>query len=777
MTVGNYGPDGSKPPQRHFALIRFILSMSVSTISPIEKALLRGKWDSNISGDSEPLADVAKQVIEGDFRAVLTSPFARKLFAPSTSDFSQSLEEILSFQAQLDSDTVSEELSRLLVAIACLHAYVQANWTGPTLNITPLECIPLETSTSITEQELDTKAVSELAYGGEPAYHLAKYPAFLRFAQLILGTSFTHLQTPVWWRLRATVLHQRTLDDPVAMELEFEEKLEALQSQLKEDANLSGRLLVERGILQHLFSQDRAALDYFIKAARATGMEYELSGALGKRTKFQVDAKSQLILLAESHLEDDEDQTHVQEPTEGDAEPSIDGADPKMPETLALNDDTLLEHTEFTSSRRADTSSSALSHIDPSNQPALHPLDQSILLSLCLNVKNTMPAHGLTNEQMTPYVSRVITHPRNWSVHTMALLLRARLQSTRTRTVERSAFQLQALIDQIPTADSPLRERLVYFHSILLPSKWEMEREMALRYMSLGVIKSALEIFERLEMWEDVVQCYASLDRGDKGLAIVRDLLEGKKEEADSVLARGKDSSEKRKAMRDAAREAKLWCILGDLESEKAAEHYQKAWVVSNESSGRSMRSLGGVYFAQGKFAEAVECLKRAVKINPLIPRPWFILGCAAMRLEDWALGRDAFTRCVAIDEEDGESWSNLASMYLRLDEGADKKGKNANEDGNAVEAEVCIFPCISSRWYLALGYSSRSPSFPRFLFGCKVWLTDDHSVYRTILHARLCSTFCRFCIMSYLRTDRTPRTPRRQHRFRSQTSSAPGEL
>ncbi|KAJ3536817.1 hypothetical protein NMY22_g5865 [Coprinellus aureogranulatus] len=634
------------------------------------------------------------EVVEGDFRAVLTSSFARTLFTPSTTDFSKSLREIFDFSKSLDQDAATGELFRLCIAIACLHAYVQANWTGPDLNVTPLEAIRVEPSDDLTEQSLDAKAITELAYGGEPAYHLAKYPAFLRLAQLILDVPFTHVRSVAWWKLRATALHHRTLDEPVAHQLAYEADLDALEAVIADDSNLSGRLILERGLLQHLFSQDRLALEYFIKASRATGMEYELTGALGKRTKFQVDHKSQLILLAESHLEADEedgkagDKTASDEVSSDQADGSAEG-ESKMPETLALNDDTLLERTEFTSSQPADSNSSRLSHLDINNQPPLHPLDQCILLSLCLNVKNTMPAHGLTNEQMAPYVARVISHPRNWSVHTMALLLRSRLESQRTRTVERSTFQLQALIDQMPTADSTLRERLVYFHTIPLPSKWEMERELAQRYMSLGVIKSALEIFERLEMWEDVVQCWSSLSRPDKGITIVRDLLEGRRAEADLVLSRGKEISEKRRAVQDATREAKLWCLLGDLEPDHAPEHYRKAWSVSKASSGRAMRSLGGYYFGRREWKDAVECLKRAVAIHPLMFRPWFILGCACMQLEDWESARDAFSRCVAIDEEDGESWSNLATTYLRLDEEPQKNKENVDEDDSVGETEA----------------------------------------------------------------------------------------
>ena len=657
--------------------------MSPSTTSLLENALIKGKWASELSDTTIPTLDLAKKVVEGDFKAVLTSPAARSLFSASTTDLDQELGKIFNFTKSLDSDPVTDELYRLCIAIACLHSFVQANWTGPDLSFGPLDLLPQKPE-SLTEQALQARSTAELAYSGEPAYHLSKYPAFLRFAQLIIEGPFLHLRTPVWWRLRTELLHQQTLDEPVAHVLSYETELEALSSFVANDSELAGRLNLERGLIQHLFSQDRQALEYFIKAARATGMEYELSGALGKRTKFQVTEVSQLVLLAESKLKDDSEvkSDTLTSDTATDASITTEEA-PRMPENLALNDDTLLEQTEFTSSRPDAASSGHLAHIDPANQPPLHPLDQSILLSLCLNVKNTMPSHGLTNEQMSPYVARVITHPRNWSVHTMALLLRSRLESQRTRTVERSTFQLAALIDQMPSTDSTITERLVHFHSILLPSKWEMERELALRYMSIGVIKSALEIFERLEMWEDAVKCQSSLGRAEQGIAIVRDLLEGRKEEVDLVLERQKADSERRRAVRDSMREAKLWCLLGDLEPEHAEEHYLRAWETSKHSSGRAMRSLGGIYFSKEKYAESVQCLKRSVKINPLMMKQWFLLGCAAMRIEDWEEARDAFQRCVAIDEEDGESWNNLASMYLRLHD--TKKGKEGSNTGKEV--------------------------------------------------------------------------------------------
>ena len=671
----------------------------------LETCLLVGRWNDQLSPALEtyPPAKLAKGVVDGDFRTVLTSTYAQQVFSvdPSVA-FDQPYERLLRWTLPSVSDAQEQELICLILGVACLHAFVQANWTGPNLNVKPSDVLVLPEHAhphQIPDTLLNSKAIAELAYGGEPAYHLAQYATFFRLAQILFNSPYPHLNCAPWWRMRVSMTHEQLLDEPVPLSTDVLGSLSAVKERTASDPDLAGRLELEQGLLEHIFSHDKTAAEYFVRAARATGLQYELTGALGKRTKFQQNALSQLVLLAESRKRTDD--VHepsaaadtntsvgpVTGPLQHDAseETSIECG---LPETLPLNDDTLLEQTEFTSSKPSSTA--LLRHLDPSSQPPLHPLDQCILLSLCLNMRNTSPSHGLTSEQMSPYVARVISHPRNWSVHTMALLLRSRLESNRTRTVERSTLQLQALVDQVPTADSELPERLLYFHSIPLPSKWEMERELALRYLSIGVVKSALEIFERLEMWEEVVKCWQVMDRQDQAIAIVRDLLQGRKEEADSVISKGKDVSAARRSWLDGAREAKLWCLLGDLEPEHAVTHYEQAWRLSKETSGCAMRSLGGYYFAQGEYASAVPCLLKAVAINPLLSRPWFILGCAYVRMENWEGGREAFSRCVAIDDEDAESWNNLATIYLRLDE--------AQKDINGAENQVSLSHARFSR-------------------------------------------------------------------------------
>lgn len=639
----------------------------MSTLSNIELALLTGHR-------SKGLPALVEQILDADFQSFFQSDRVSQYLKllhlqPGALTNNQWVAENALDSLELlqgESKDVEDEEMRLLIGIASLHAFQQVNWTGPDLSFAPEDILrtsdgqKMSSLNSNSGERLNMVAISRLAKDGEPAYPLMKSATLLYLAIRVFDLPFKSFPSSIWWKMRAGRTHREVLDEPVAYSTEDMTQLESfVDSHIpKTYEDLIGRYHLEKGLLHHLLGQDRQAATEFVNAANAMKLEYELTGIKGKRTKFQVNELTQLALLAQGRSRD-EDSTPSTVP------PSEDNLDHSLPKTLDLNDDTLLEKTEFTSNARA--ASSSLAQLDPNNQPSLHPLDQCVFLGLCLHVKNTSPQHGLTTEQMAPYVSRVISHPRNWSVHTMSLLLRSRLEANRTRTIERSTLQLQALIDQMPTADSSAEQRLAYLHQLAMPSKWELEKELAMRLMSMGVLKSALEILERLEMWEEVVQCWQAMEQPEKGKSIVRDLLEGRKEEAERVLLKGKASKEIVRGAIDQAREAKLWCLLGELEPEHAEAHFSKAWEVSGHKSGRAARSLGGYYFARGDYDGAIEHLSKAVVIRPLLARSWFILGCAYVRKERWVEARDAFARCVGLDEEDAESWNNLASVYLRL--------------------------------------------------------------------------------------------------------------
>lgn len=648
-----------------------------------------------------------------------------------------------------------QQLELLICGIAALHLFLQANWTGPSVELEPKDLFSSSSvsesettgSTSSTsqtwaEEQVNAKCVEELSMSGEPAYHLTKMAGYLLLAKKIFHSTYLSSEAlaslPVW-QFRLGLINIRLLDTAVALPDSLLSSVVSYTSSLPQEtstqADLKASLLLLQGLYHsqfvHISSQaTRISNEYFYNSAKTSGLKYELTGRMGKRTKFQVDERSQLVVLAKSR-EGRDDGWSPRETTasksskkpavEKDGQEKIavhaddgsvlaeslvvpngqDKESGEQPKSVMLNDDTLLERTHFTSTASEESSSadssnvtSVLSDIDPNHQPILHPLDECILLALSLVITNTSPSHGLTTLQIQSFVTRVLEDgSQNWSIYSMALLLRSRLEANRSRTVERGLLQIQSLVDQLklesetkpkdPNAyeldlekgASP-HERLQYFYQLNLPSTWELERELATRYLGLGVVRSAMEIFTRLEMWEDVAKCYSAVGDDSKAIQIVHDLLEGKILESESTMStrrtvshpsqedRNDDNTTTRAAALSKGQQVKLWCLLGDLEHDM--KHYEKAWEISEGTSSRAMQSLGKTYFQMGNYIKAQEYLDKALDINPLNGKLWFILGCAAMRNQDWKMGEKSFRRCTSIDDDDGEAWNNLATVILK---------------------------------------------------------------------------------------------------------------
>ena len=259
---------------------------------------------------------------------------------------------------------------------------------------------------------------------------------------------------------------------------------------------------------------------------------------------------------------------------------------------------------------------------------------------------------------MLAYVNRILEDEnRDFSIFTMALLLRSRMESAKSRTVERSILQLQTLVDQFYLLASSgtnddgatARERMGRFWFVDMPPIWQLERELGERWLSIGMVVSALEIFERLQLWEDAIECYRSMEKMKKAEELLKERLEV------------------------TPNSPKLWCLLGDVKSEP--QHWEHAWQLS-EAAGRrysrAMRSLGSYYFKKQEFKQSMECYSKALAINPLYENSWFILGCAALQIEDYDSASMAFSRVVSLNHENAEAWANLASVHIRQKKRAD---------------------------------------------------------------------------------------------------------
>ena len=584
----------------------------------------------------------------------------------------------------------------VLVASAALQAFLQANVTGPPLAWKPKELILADDELPASDETISAQLKANLSIDGEAVYHLLPHVELFALSKCLLNHRLLEQTDELLrWRLRVNTWHQRLLNDLSP----------TLQSMIYNDlgllnADTSADLLIERASVHTLHGFDAKARDDLSNAAKQRRFEYALTGRLGKRTKYQEKQLSQLVILAKS--------------ADKDESPTFNGSsvqDPPIlgPKKLDLDDDTLLENISFADTGDPTVDSSleealpeSLKHLEPGDQPLLQPLDSIILLATASAITNTSPQNGITREETLPYAERVITGgSSNWQVYTQALLVRSRIEGYKSRTVERGALQLQALVDQViaetpsthasngatstngaidgvstflpkarNTEPAPASERLQYIHQLASPPRWKLEAELADRWVSLGGLRTALEIYERLQMWAEVALCWAANDREDKARKIIRcQLFSPVPITSTTKLLDDGDSTgvgeyrfERSALPADAPR---LFCILGDLEKSPSA--YERAWELSNHRFARAQRSLGRYYVASDDLLLAEEAYAKSLKVNPQNHATWFSLGCVRLQLQDWPAAVDAFSRTVQIDDTDAESWSNLAVSLLKL--------------------------------------------------------------------------------------------------------------
>lgn len=584
-------------------------------------------------------------------------------------------------QTPRDSLTIEQTQSQILhIGLAALFSFLQSNVTGPPLQFNSAETVlPSALRSDIKVlRAVRAKIIRDLSVDGEAAYKLTPNPELFSVAKALLvdatsdGSAVSKTAS-----MRVNFLHQKMLSEVTStlQDLIYND-VEALN---KADLNADekGRFLLERAIINthHGFDvKARADLD---QACQVRNFEFALTGQMGKRTKFQERDTSQLVVLAKS------------------ADETTQSAEPSVPKNLDLNDDTLLEAISFTESKATNVQnelSPALQSVDPNDQPILSPVDSAILLAMASAITNTAPENGLTREETQPYATRVLEGgSSNWQIYTEALLVRSRVEGFRSRTVERSVLQMQALVDQViadtatddsaaqqpsaePTTFLPRPEksesasaadRLEYIWLMNFSTRWNLESELAKRWVELGGLRTALEIYERLQMWAEAALCYAATEQEAKAKSIVRRQLyeaTGPDEDDENEQFDGPERSPSTLPA-DAPR---LFCILGDIEKDEKL--YERAWEISGKRYARAQRSLARHYLAltPPELQKAEEAYRKSLHINRLNHSAWFSLGCVQLELEHWEDSTDSFTRCVQLDDTDGEAWSNLAASMLR---------------------------------------------------------------------------------------------------------------
>ncbi|KAH9233103.1 hypothetical protein K456DRAFT_1837508 [Colletotrichum gloeosporioides 23] len=540
-------------------------------------------------------ASLLSTVADGAYVDVLTSLVAKDVIARFASSLAQTSE-------QQPSGSLSED--EIAVGLAALNAFLQSNVTGPVLeNVGRVEKLFVDAlaaaDTSAGEDTLKVlrrKSFKELEVDGVSPYPYIPNIELFALARHIFTASApedvvtlsdaTRLSIP-WTRLRINVWHFKLLSQPSlgpgsnfakasqwidvpTLAEQIAAGLDAVRKQLlDEDVWATGesaaawsreekvQFLLEAANTHIMLGRDDKAREALKEATQLNSFAYALSGALGKRTKFQEKSTSQLVVLAKSDVPEEV------------AEEEKTG-----PEAVALNDDTLLEEIQFSkdaTGKHGELAAApsalpaALADLSPDAQPRLSPLDQIILLTEATLKDTFSPVDTLTSEEVLPYAVRVVSDkPTNWQIYTQALLVRSRIEVHRSRTVERGVLQMQAVVDQVvvdtseaprPKAEdvadldvpaigvtspdttttttaqqqkptsffpaakdtdtAPAHVRLQYIHALSSPPRWHLESELAYSWAGVGSLVSALEIFKRLRLWAEVALCLASSASAD----------------------------------------------------------------------------------------------------------------------------------------------------------------------------------------------------------------------------------------------------------------------
>eukprot|EP00794_Sanderia_malayensis_P020604 gene20604-22637_t len=523
------------------------------------------------------------------------------------------------FLTSIDSGEIKRYRHGSLVnlGIVCLKLFVSENWTGPELFHKKMP----ENVQFLLSKEFSELASKDLQCNGEVINTCCKGPGLFWLAYFILVEiieKLDHSKDSIIWTLRCIAVYQELLDEKSSM---LNEKFLSLIENGKDAIFNDIVTEVEYNLeCMHLYLQYygyNKAREHLETVGSILGLNVNLTGSMGKRTKFQQNDLAQLRLEIEFTNNEERDE----------AEPKIENIS-NFPTDVALDDDTLLTRIDYTDAKKL---------------PFLKPFEQAYVIAASILKQRTTAKDNLLVEELLPYFQAVTQNPQAWSVQCKALHQRSILESKGSRTVERSMMQMEHIVNEFKKESPPPDKRIEYLHAVALPPYWELQADYARILLSLGCTKSALEIFENIESWENVIFCYSRLGRHEKAENIIREQL-------------------------DVKETAKLWCLLGDVTNN--IEFYEKAWELSKQRSARAQRSLGFWYLRSGKawllFEECVEYFQRSLNISSLQPQVWFSLGCASLATKQFDIAQNAFQRYVTIDPDNHEAWNNLSSVFIR---------------------------------------------------------------------------------------------------------------
>lgn len=257
----------------------------------------------------------------------------------------------------------------------------------------------------------------------------------------------------------------------------------------------------------------------------------------------------------------------------------------------------------------------------------------------------------MADEELSPFLTTLLHQQHGpWATRITSLLLNIRLESTHRRTVERSLRQCEEVVNLLSKQSSadgadvltPVRQRLTFAYASYMRPRWSVRAELGELMISLGLTKTALDLYMDLRKWPNVIACYNQLELPHKAAEIIQQEL-------------------------DKNETAELWCMLGDATDNP--ECYRRAWELSEHRSGRAQRHWGLYFYDKKDYAAAIPHLQRSLEFNSLQENVLLRIGYAALMLENWPVAAEAYRHYTNIEPNGFESWNNLAKAYIKMND------------------------------------------------------------------------------------------------------------
>lgn len=574
------------------------------------------------------------------------------LYEISHSDFSDKIKqgaywEVIKHISELPDDhkcyssaletfnSLQSEETQFIFAVSALNVFIQNNFTGPLFDSKLIE--------SIAAADFETcKTFSTL---NNAMYPLVKCTLLLDLSTKYFESKDESSLPDILFKIRTLYIKQMLLEEKCTQLFEKIENYVTTLQQHSQFTSLSSevkcKIYIELGFIYLYYEQLTKSRKCMDTAMSLIGFKFHLTGALGKRTKYQQTATAQLRVetIIDQNISDSA-------PLENE------------PQAIDLNDDTLLENISFNN----ENSKNFVSNL---TAPFL-------LHTASLKLQDNS-LDEMLREEVIAFIEAIVEGKTfSYCISAHAYFLRSRLEKTSIRRLSRCMEQLEEVVQGFDCKKTCSRTGSLFLSG--LPPMWCQQKLLAELYKAVGSHKSALDIYETLQMVEEQITSLIAAGRYEPAEKLAR-----------SVLAEKETP--------------KLYCILGDTTQD--IEHYEKAWDLSNHTSARAMKSLGYHYFNVKEFPKSLECMLKSLECNYLQAGLWFTAGCTALSIPEYPTAIKCFRESVRVNDESAQAWSNLGAAHERTGEVVKafncykEAVKHSYSDWRIWENYLCTAACV----------------------------------------------------------------------------------